>query len=91
MTTKRPLPIEQYQVGIICALRHEMTAATATLDERHWPIRVKTNSIPTICAVLCSRKTQRGHYLPPAGVYGTNAAAKVANDMLRRLADCYLD
>jgi nucleoside phosphorylase len=83
MTTRPSLLIEQYQVGIVCALRHEMTAAIATLDERHQPItgqdkldqnnyvvgRIHGHNVVIACL--------------PAGVYGTNAAARVANDMLR--------
>jgi hypothetical protein len=32
------LPIEQYKVGVVCALSHEMKAAIGILDERHQPI-----------------------------------------------------
>jgi hypothetical protein len=32
------LPIQQYQVGVVCALPDEMSAAIAMLDERHGPI-----------------------------------------------------
>jgi hypothetical protein len=35
MAARRSLPIEQYQVGVVCPLPHEMTTAIAILDERH--------------------------------------------------------
>lgn len=83
MITRRSLPIEQFQVGVIYALRREVAAAIATLDERHQPItgqgkldlnnyvlgRVHKHNVVIACL--------------PAGVYGTNAVAQVANDKLR--------
>jgi hypothetical protein len=35
MAARRSLPIEQYKVGVVCTLPHEMTTAIAILDERH--------------------------------------------------------
>lgn len=35
MATRSSLPVEQYRVGVVCALPDEMSAAIATLDERH--------------------------------------------------------
>jgi nucleoside phosphorylase len=83
MAAKRSLSIEQYQVGVVCALPHEMTAAIAVLDERHQPVtgqdkfdennyvlgRVHEHNVVIACL--------------PAGVYGTVSAARVARDMLR--------
>jgi len=83
MAARRSLPIEQYQVGVVCALPDEMSAAIATLDERHRQItgqdkrdsnnyvlgRVHEHNVVIACL--------------PAGVYGTVSAARVANDMLR--------
>src|SRR5690242_10505284 len=83
MANRPVLPIEQYQVGVICALPDEMSAAIAILDERHQPIigqdklddnnyvlgRVHEHNVAIACL--------------PAGVYGTNSAARVARDMLR--------
>ena len=77
------LPIEKYQVGVVCALPKEMTAARAILDEEHETIksqdaldhnnyvlgRVHTHNVVIACL--------------PAGVYGNNAAAIVASNMLR--------
>lgn len=83
MTTKHSLPIEQYQVGVICALRHEMTAAIATLDQRHQPITGQDKLDPN--NYVLGRVHDHNVVIAclPAGVYGTNAAARVANDMLR--------
>jgi nucleoside phosphorylase len=83
MATRCTLPIEQYQVGVVCALPHEMTAAIAILDERHQPIigqdkhdennyvmgRIHEHNVVIACL--------------PAAVYGTVSAARVARDMLR--------
>jgi len=83
MSTKRPLPIEQYQVGVVCALRHEMTAAIATLDERHQPITGQDKLDPN--NYVPGRVHEHNVVIAylPAGVYGTNTVARVANDILR--------
>ncbi|KIW21983.1 uncharacterized protein PV07_12615 [Cladophialophora immunda] len=83
MTTKRSLPIEQYQVGVICALRHEMTAVIAILDERHQPITSQDKLDPKNYVVGRVHEHDVVIACLPAGVYGTNAAARVANDMPR--------
>ena len=83
MTTRRSLPIEQYQVGVICALRHEMTAAVATLDERHQPISCQDKLDPNNYVLGRVHEHNIVVACLPASVYGTNAAARVANDMLR--------
>ena len=79
----RPPPVEAYQVGVVCSLPKEMTAARAMLDEEHEPLKI-TDAQDTISYVL---GRVHGHNLViaclPAGVYGTNAAATVANNMLR--------
>ena len=77
------LPIEQYQVGVVCALPHEMTAAIAMLDERHQPITGQDKLDPN--NYVLGRVHEHNVVIAcfPAGVYGTNAAARVANDMLR--------
>ncbi|RMZ87896.1 hypothetical protein DV736_g4876, partial [Chaetothyriales sp. CBS 134916] len=83
MATRPSLPIERYQVGVVCALPDEMSAAIAMLGERHRPIagqdrldqnnyvlgRVHDHNVVIACL--------------PSGVYGTVSAARVANDMLR--------
>ncbi|RMZ92306.1 hypothetical protein DV736_g454, partial [Chaetothyriales sp. CBS 134916] len=83
MENRPSLSIEEYQVGIICALRHEMTAAMATLDERHQPITGQDKHDPN--NYVLGRVHDHNVVIAclPAGVYGTNAAARVANDMLR--------
>jgi hypothetical protein len=83
MSTKISLPIEQYHVGIICALRHEMTAAIAALDERHQPIARQDKLDPNNYALGRIHNHNIVIACLPAGVYGTNAAARVANDILR--------
>jgi nucleoside phosphorylase len=83
MATRRSLSIEQYQVGVICALRHEMTAAIAILDERHQPITGQDKLDPNNYVVGRIHEHDVVIACLPAGVYGTNAAARVANDMLR--------
>jgi nucleoside phosphorylase len=78
-----PRPIEEYQVGWVCALPKEMAAARAVLDEEHGPIpsqdaqdrnnyvlgHVHNHNVVIACL--------------PAGVDGNNAAAVVAANMLR--------
>ena len=78
-----PQPIEEYQVGWVCALPKEMAAARAMLDEEHGPMpsqdaqdrnnyvlgHVHSHNV----VIACLR----------AGVDGTNAAAIVAVNMLR--------
>jgi nucleoside phosphorylase len=78
-----PLPIEEYQVGWICALPEEMAAARAMLDEEHGAMpsqdahdhnnyvlgHVHNHNVVIACL--------------PAGVDGTNAAATIATNMLR--------
>ncbi|OQV00398.1 hypothetical protein CLAIMM_05895 isoform 2 [Cladophialophora immunda] len=78
-----PLPIEEYQVGWVCALPKELTAARAMLDEEYEPY---TSQIPhDNNSYVLGR--MHGHNVVmaclPAGVYGTVSAATVANNMLR--------
>ncbi|KAK5053936.1 hypothetical protein LTR84_001898 [Exophiala bonariae] len=83
MASNPSLPIEQYHVGIICALRHEMAAAIATLDERHQPIAFQDVLDPNNYVLGRVHRHNVVIACLPAGIYGTNAAARVANDMLR--------
>jgi nucleoside phosphorylase len=78
-----PLPIEEYQVGWVCALPKELTAARAMLDEDHEEFRSQVthdNNSYVLGRIY-------GHNVViaclPAGVYGTVSAATVANNMLR--------
>lgn len=78
-----PQPTDVYQVGIVCALPKEMTAARAILEKEHEPLptRDAQDSNTYVLGQLY------GHNIAiaclPAGEYGTNAAAHVASDMLR--------
>lgn len=83
MATRRSLPIEQYQVGVFCALPYEMTAAIAVLDERHQPLKGQDKLDQN--SYVLGRVHEHNVVIAclPAGVYGTNSAARVARDMLR--------
>lgn len=78
-----PLPIEDYQVGWVCALPKELTAARAMLDEEHE--QYKSQMPHDNNSYVLGRI--HGHNVViaclPAGVYGTVSAATVANNMLR--------
>lgn len=83
MSQNRSLPIEHYYVGVVCALPREMTAVRAMLDEKHEPLRTKDAHDNN--NYVLGRMGQHNVVVAclPAGVYGTNAAATVARDMLR--------
>lgn len=83
MATRRSLSIEQCQSGVICALRHEMTAVIATLDERHQPITGQDKLDPN--NYILGRVHEHNVVIAylSADVYGTNTAVRVVNDMLR--------
>jgi nucleoside phosphorylase len=83
MSTRRSLPIEQYQVGVVCALSDEMSAAIAILDERHKPITGQDKLDPNNYVLGQVHEHNVVIACLPAGIYGTNAAARVATDMLR--------
>jgi nucleoside phosphorylase len=78
-----PLPIEDYQLGWVCALPKELTAARAMLDEEHeqYKSQVPHDNNSYVLGRI------HGHNVViaclPAGVYGTVSAATVANNMLR--------
>ncbi|OQV11248.1 Tetratricopeptide repeat-containing protein [Cladophialophora immunda] len=78
-----PLSIEEYQVGWICALPKELTAARAMLDEEH---ELYTSQVPYDNNSYQLGRIH-GHNVVmaclPAGVYGTVSAATVAANMLR--------
>ncbi|KAH8800442.1 nucleoside phosphorylase domain-containing protein [Xylogone sp. PMI_703] len=77
------ISIQEYQVAVVCALPHEMTAARAMLDQEHPPLRSKDAQDHNSYVLGHAH----GHNIViaclPAGVYGTNAAAMVARDLLR--------
>lgn len=78
-----PLPIEDYQVGWVCALPKELTAARAMLDEEH---ELYTSQVPHDNNSYVLGRIH-GHSVVmaclPAGLYGTVSAATVASNMLR--------
>jgi nucleoside phosphorylase len=78
-----PRSIEEYQVGWVCALPKEMTAARAMLDEEYEPF--KSGNERDNNSYVLGRVGEHNVVMAclPAGVYGTNAAATVANNMLR--------
>jgi nucleoside phosphorylase len=75
--------IEEYRVGWVCALPKELTAARAMLDEEHEPF--KSDSRQDNNNYVLGRVGEHNVVMAclPAGVYGTNAAATVAINMLR--------
>ncbi|KAI9689741.1 MAG: hypothetical protein M1822_009623 [Bathelium mastoideum] len=83
MPTRHPLPLDQYQVGVICALDHELAAAKAILDEFYdnttAPDILDTNTY------ILGRLHKHNVVITclPAGVYGTSSAARVVRDMAR--------
>ena len=83
MSTRRSLPIDEYHVGVVCALPHEMTAARAMLDETDEPLKSKDSHDNN--SYVLGRMGQHNVVIAclPAGVYGTNAAGIVAEHMLR--------
>jgi hypothetical protein len=78
-----PRSIEDYQVGWVCALPKELTAARAMLDEEHKEF--KSHVAQDNNSYVLGRVHEHNVVIAclPAGVYGTNAAATVANNMLR--------
>lgn len=83
MAIRRSLPIEQYQVGVICAFPDEMSAAIAILDERHQPLKGQDQLDENNYVLGRVHEHNVAIACLPAGVYGTNSAARVARDMLR--------
>lgn len=73
----------EYTVGWICALRCELAAARAMLDEIHEPIQEQDPSDHNIYELGRIRSHRVVIACLPAGRYGTNSAAVAARDMLR--------
>ena len=75
--------IEEYQVGWVCALSKELTAARAMLDEEHeeFQSRVAQDNNSYVLGRVHEHNVVMACL--PAGMYGTNSAATVANNMLR--------
>lgn len=77
------LPIEDYHVGIICALHTELAAARGMLDEEHGSVTEKDTKDHN--TYFGGRMHNHNVVIAclPAGVDGLSAAATVAKDMLR--------
>jgi len=82
MAKAQQLALEEYQIGWICALHSEMTAAIAMLDQRHG--KPKRESQDRNCYEL-GRIHNHNVVIAclPDGIYGTAPAATVAANMLR--------
>ncbi|KAK5455876.1 hypothetical protein LTS15_005193 [Exophiala xenobiotica] len=83
MSPTRSPPIEEYHVGVICALPHEMTAVMAMLDKEHEPLKCQDPQDNN--SYFLGRMGQHNVVIAclPAGVNGTTPAATVAGNMLR--------
>lgn len=79
----RSFAVEEYRIGIICALPKELKAVNAILDERHEPLKSKdgTDQNSYVLGRIGRHNVVAAGL--PAGVYGTTSAASVAKDMLR--------
>ncbi len=78
-----PRSIDEYQVGWVCALSKGMTAARAMFDEEYEPF--KSDNTRDNNSYVLGRIGEHNVVMAclPAGVYGNNAAATVAINMLR--------
>jgi nucleoside phosphorylase len=78
-----PLHVDEYHVGIICALPVEGAAARAILDKEHG--RILDNDTRDQNAYFAGRIHDHNVVIAhlPAGIDGTTAAASVAKDMVR--------
>lgn len=75
--------VEEYQVGWVCALSKELTAARAMLDEEHDDCYSRQPQ--DFNSYVLGRMHNHNVVIAclPAGTYGTTSAATVANSMLR--------
>jgi hypothetical protein len=78
-----PLPIEAYQVGWVCALPKELTAARAMLDEEYGEFKSQAAQYDN--SYVLGRIHNHNVVLAclPVGVYGTVSATAVAINMVR--------
>lgn len=81
--SKKRVAKNDYTVGWVCALSHEMTAAKCMLDEIHEDLQEQDTSDHN--SYLLGRIQHHDIVIAclPAGIYGTTPAATVAKDMLR--------
>jgi nucleoside phosphorylase len=75
--------IEEYRVGWVCALSKALTAARAMMNEEHkeFQSRVAQDNNSYVLGRVHEHNVVMACL--PAGMYGTNSAATVANNMLR--------
>ncbi|EXJ77319.1 hypothetical protein A1O3_09545 [Capronia epimyces CBS 606.96] len=85
MARNLSLSIDQYHVGVVCALPHELTAVRAMLDDVDEPLQSKDAQDNNSYILGRMGRHHVAIACLPAGVDGTNAAATVAKDMLRTL------
>ena len=83
MSPRPSAAIDAYQVGIVCALPHEMTAARAMLDEEDEPLQSQDEHDGNSYVLGRMRRHNVVIACLPAGVYGTTSAATVARDLSR--------
>jgi nucleoside phosphorylase len=83
MSAMRSIPIEAYQVGVICAISHEMTAARAMLGEEHEPPKKREPQDHNSYVLGKIHDHNVVIACPATGVPGTNAAATVTTIILR--------
>jgi nucleoside phosphorylase len=83
MSRRRALAKNDYTVGWVCALPHEMMAAKGMLDEIHEDLQEQDTS--DLNSYMLGQIHHHNIVIAslPAGVYGTTPAATVAKDMLR--------
>lgn len=78
-----PTSIDEYELGWVCALPKEMTAARAVLDEEYGPFENQDAQDSNSYILGCLGEHNVVMACLPVGVYGTNAAARVAKNMTR--------
>jgi nucleoside phosphorylase len=83
MSIMPSVPIEEYQVGVVCALPKEMRAARAMLDEEYKQLKIEDARDNNSYVFGQIHEHNVVIACLPAGVYGTVAAATVASNMLR--------
>ncbi|KAK6499947.1 hypothetical protein TWF481_010303 [Arthrobotrys musiformis] len=74
---------DEYTIGWICALSKEQTAATLMLDETHPSLDSKPPDDTNVYTLGSIGHHNVAITCLPLGYYGTNQAAKVANNMRR--------
>lgn len=80
---QKSLRRDAYTVGCICALKEETAAARAMLDDVHQVLEHNARSDQNSYILGQVQKHKIVIVYLPAGIYGTDAAATVANNMVR--------